>query len=200
MTRRQTGPAPRRLLVDERRQQLLELGMEAFSQRAYDEVSIDDVAHTAGISKGLVYHYFPTKRHFYVATVREGARRMLATVVDPGPEIAPADRLQKGLDALLGYVARHGKAWAALLRSGVGTDPEAARIVDETREEFLRRLWVGIAHPNPPPLLRTALRGWIGFVEASTVDWVEHGASGRARLRELLMEVLVSTVNRVQAS
>jgi AcrR family transcriptional regulator len=193
----ETGPAPRRLLVEERRQQLLQLGIEAFSARAYDQVSIDDVARAAGISKGLLYHYFPTKKDFYVATVREGARRMLETVVDPGPQVPPPERLERGLDTYLAYVAQHGKAYSALLRSGVGADPEAARIVDETREEFLRRLIAGIALPTPPPFLRTALRGWIGYVEAASLDWVEHGAHHRTRLRDLLVGVLLQSVNRI---
>ena len=191
------GPAPRRLLVDERRQQLLQLGLEAFSERPYDQVSIDDVARAAGISKGLLYHYFPTKKDFYVATVREGARRMLEIVVDPGPLMPPTERLARGLDAYLGYVDQHGTAYAALLRSGVGADPEAARVVDDTREEFLRRLIAGVTLVEPPPLLRATLRGWIGFVEAASLDWVERRDVARGELRNLLLEVLVQAVSRV---
>src|SRR4051812_7897691 len=168
--------ARRRLEIEERRRQLVELGLEIFATRAYDQISIDDLARAAGISKGLLYHYFPTKKDFYVATVREGSRRMLATVTDPGPLVAPMERLARGLDAYLEYVSAPGKAYSALLRSGVGADPEAARIVDETRQEFLRRLLQGIAILRPPELLRTVLRGWIGFVEAATLDWVERGA------------------------
>ena len=59
-----------RLEVDERRAQLMKLGIELFAARAYDEVSIDELSRMAGISKGLLYHYFPTKRDFYVATVQ----------------------------------------------------------------------------------------------------------------------------------
>jgi AcrR family transcriptional regulator len=197
LRRAELGPAPRRLLVDERRQQLLQLGLEAFCERPYDQVSIDDVARAAGISKGLLYHYFPTKKDFYVATVREGARRMLEIVVDPGPLMPPSERLARGLDAYLDYVDEHGTAYAALLRSGVGADPEAARVVDDTREEFLRRLIAGAALAVPPPLLRATLRGWIGFVEAASLDWVERRDVPRGELRNLLLEVLIQAVNRV---
>src|SRR5580765_6635428 len=80
-TKRRAPPAaaPRaRLEVDERRAQLVALGVELFAARSYDEVSIDELARAAGISKGLLYHYFPTKRDFYVATVEEGATQLLA--------------------------------------------------------------------------------------------------------------------------
>ncbi len=63
-------PTRARLDVEERRKQLVALGNELFSKRTYDEVSIDELARAAGISKGLLYHYFPTKRDFYIATVR----------------------------------------------------------------------------------------------------------------------------------
>src|SRR4051812_45882941 len=93
-TERRTGrrpggpPAPRkrapraRLDVDERRAQLLSLGLERFSERSYDEVSIDDLARAAGISKGLLYHYFPTKRDFYIAALAQAAEQLLAAT-DP---------------------------------------------------------------------------------------------------------------------
>src|SRR5688572_23935942 len=62
-----------RLATDERRTQLLDLGRELFNTRPFDDISIDEIAAAAGISKGLLYHYFPSKRHFYVETVREAA-------------------------------------------------------------------------------------------------------------------------------
>ena len=72
-----------RLDVDERRRQLVELGLDLFGSRSYDEVSIDELAAAAGISKGLLYHYFPTKRDFYVATVREAAAQLVARTSMP---------------------------------------------------------------------------------------------------------------------
>ena len=190
------GPAPRRLLVDERRTQLVALGVEAFSRRTYDEVSIDDVARAAGISKGLLYHYFPTKRHFYVATVREAAGQMLA-MIDPDKSLPPLDRLERGIDTYLDYVDEHRVAYAALLRSGVGADPEVARIVDQTRQEFMRRLVEGLPVDKPTAKVRATLRGFIGFVEAASLDWLEHRDIPRAELRALLIEVVVAAIQRV---
>src|SRR5947207_1236868 len=72
------GLPRRRLELDHRREKLLESGRELFSKRSYDEISIDDIARAAGISKGLLYHYYPTKREFYVGTIRAAAGEMLA--------------------------------------------------------------------------------------------------------------------------
>src|SRR5579871_6959824 len=97
-------PAPRkraaRLDVDERRAQLLSLGLAMFSERSYDEVSIDDLARAAGVSKGLLYHYFPTKRDLYVAALEEAARRLVdATTQDRAG--TPEERLRRGLGTYL---------------------------------------------------------------------------------------------------
>jgi AcrR family transcriptional regulator len=182
-----------RLDVDERRRQLIALGMDLFSTRTYDEVSIDELARAAGISKGLLYHYFPTKRDFYVATVREAARELLDRTFTPS-QMAAVERIESGLDAFLDYVENHGPAYMSLLRSGIGADLEVARIVDETRGEFCNRLIEGIPLDTPGPLLRIALRGWVGFVEAATVEWLVTRGVTRPVLRNMLVEVLFSCV------
>ena len=66
-----------RRLSDERREELLRAGVELFSARSYDEVSIDEIAGAVGISRGLLYHYFPSKRDFYVAGLRRAADDLL---------------------------------------------------------------------------------------------------------------------------
>lgn len=190
---RPASRARARLDVDERRAQLVALGIELFGQRPYDEVSIDELAEAAGISKGLLYHYFPTKRDFYVASVREAARQLLATT-DTDPALPAEERLRAGLDAYLAYVERHAAAYTTVMRSGVGTDPELSRVVDGTREELLQRIVEGAAQHGAAPLARAALRGFVGFVEAASLEWVQHRAVSRDELRDLFAGVLVATL------
>ena len=194
------APPPRaRLDVDERRRQLVALGTQLFSTRTYDDVSIDEVARTAGISKGLLYHYFPTKRDFYVATVREAAAQLMQRT-KTSPQMNAVDRLRTGLDAFIDYVAEHGTAYEGLLRSGIGADAEVARIVDDTRESFCARLIEGLEARSE--LARVALRGWVGFVEATTTGWLasrEPGAGGtdhvsREAIRDLMIRVALTVV------
>src|SRR5687768_404579 len=165
-----------RLETDERRKQLVELGLEWFGAKAYDEVSIDDIAQAAGISKGLLYHYFPTKRAFYVACVRSAAAHLLAMTETP-EDTPPLERLTRGLDTYLEYVRAHGPAYATLMRSGAAVDPEAVVIVDETRATFLERITQGMGTGGSvdlsSPLLRIALVGWVGLAEAASLKWVE---------------------------
>src|SRR5579871_1810823 len=195
-THRSASQAPARLDVEERRRQLVALGVDLFSARTYDEVSIDELAEAAGISKGLLYHYFPTKRDFYVATVRAAAGELLARTDTP-PGLEPLARLRAGLEAYLDYVSRHGKPYAALLRGGIGVDPEVAKIVDETREAFCARLLDGVPLPGLDALGGLALRGWVGFVEAATREWADAPRRVKAaELRELLVVVLLDAVKQ----
>jgi len=192
-------PPRARLEVEERRRQLLALGMELFSQRTYDDVSIDELAQEAGISKGLLYHYFPSKRHLYVETVREAARQLLERTATP-EAMDPVERLRAGLDAYVDYVARHGKPYQSLLRSGVGADEEVTKIVDATRDAFCARLVEAAPDDARGPLVRVALRGWVGFVESATLEWLDQKRKiDRTALRDVMMKVLLEAVSAASA-
>jgi AcrR family transcriptional regulator len=187
-----------RLSTDARREQLVALGIDVFTDRPYDEVSIDDIAATAGISKGLLYHYFPSKRDFYVAVIRSAADEMQA-LTEPDPALEPRERLAAALERYLEYVETHARGYATVLRAGIGSDPAVAEIVEEVRGAMVVRLLddlpVTPAGEDPPVALRVAVRGWVGFVEAASLDWLEHGGLGRADLREMLIAALGGAVS-----
>jgi len=190
------APRRSRLSTDARREQLVALGIDIFSERPFDEVSIDDIAVAAGISKGLLYHYFPSKRDFYVAAVRCAAGEMEA-VTEPDPELAPLERLGAALDRYLEYVETHARGYATVLRAGIGSDPAVAGILEDVRRAMAARLLAdvpGAGAGDPPPALRAAIRGWLGFVEAASLDWLDHGGLARGELRDLLVATLTGAL------
>src|SRR3569623_2322631 len=115
-----------RLDNDERRAQLLTLARKAFSDRSYDEVSIDDLAREAKISKGLLYRYFPTKRDLYVAGLREIAEELVLPLTSVPRELPPAARVGRSIDDYLDFVTEHSRAYVSLLRGGIGSAPAVA--------------------------------------------------------------------------
>lgn len=196
--RRPKRPSPRaRLEVDERRAQLLDLARKIFSENAYDEVSIDSIAAAAGISKGLLYHYFPTKRDFYVAALREIAQQLLQETFPHSQEPSVDERVSRGIETYLSFVERRGAAYVALMRGGIGSDPEIASVLEETRAVFLARIVEQLPPALDTALARTAMRGWIGFVEATSLDWVEHRALPIQSLVELLRTMLFEAMKEV---
>ena len=189
-----------RLDNDERRAQLLTLARKAFSDRSYDDVSIDDLAREAKISKGLLYHYFPTKRDLYVAGLREIAEELVQTLTSVPRELPPAERVGRSLDAYLDFVTEHSRAYVSLLRGGIGSDPEVAAVVTGVRKRLAESFLDG--SPLQPmlagkPAFETAVRGWLGFVEHASIDWLESARMPRDQLRNLLSEVLLAIMRVV---
>src|ERR687887_1879887 len=107
-------PAYNRLDVDERRRRLLELGKELFTRHTYAELSMAAIAREAGISKALLYHYFPSKQAFFVATLQQQADE-LARLIAVDPALPPAEQLMRALDAFLGWVEAHAEGYGKLL-------------------------------------------------------------------------------------
>jgi len=174
------------LHLDKRRAQLLELGIELFSKQAYEDISIDGMAEAAGVSKGLLYHYFRSKRAFYVETVRAASRR-LQLLTMPDPALPPATRLRAAVDAHLRYIQEHGPVYSAVYRSAVAIAPEVRGILEEHREVIIRYFLQAMAVPRARPVLRAALRAWIAMVEGASLDWIANPTITRDDLRELLV-------------
>ncbi|MEP6654480.1 MAG: TetR/AcrR family transcriptional regulator [Myxococcales bacterium] len=189
--RRAVAPRRVRLPTDERRTLLLELGIRLFSTHSYEDISVDDVAVAAGMSKGLLYHYFKGKREFYVETIRAASLR-LRLLTKPHPELPPAARLRAAIDAHLNYVQEYGSVYAAIYRSGVAIAPAVAEILEEHREVVMRYFLRNLGVRKPRPVLRGALRSWIAMVEGASLDWITHPDLARDDLRELLVSSYIS--------
>jgi AcrR family transcriptional regulator len=188
-----TPPAYTRLAVDERRRQLLELGAELFARHGYEELSMARIAREAGISKALLYHYFPSKQAYFSATLEQAAEE-LAEVTEPDPERAPVEQLSASLDAYLAWVERHAGAYDKLIRS-VGAVPEVRELVERVRDETAARILEGISPGRAPaPALRAAVRGWLWFMDGAVLDWIEHRDMDRQRLHALLLGTLLGAV------
>ncbi len=126
--------AKRRLSTDARRKQLLASGARLLAQRPYDEVSIEEIARAAGVSKGLLYHYFPTKREFLIAAIERGQEE-LAELTAPDPDLPPAEQLGASLDRFLDFVEEHEAAYSAIFRSRGGGDAEIQAALEAGRRQ-----------------------------------------------------------------
>jgi AcrR family transcriptional regulator len=185
-------PAYTRLDVDERRRRLLELGAELFTRHSYDELSMARIAREAGISKALLYHYFPSKQAYFAATLEQAAAE-LAEVTQPDPEKPAVEQLAGSLDAYLGWVERHMGAYDKLIRS-VGAVPEVREMVERVRDETSARILAGLTQGEAAPALRAAVRGWLWFMDGVVLDWIEHRDLDRQRVHGLLLGSLLGAV------
>jgi AcrR family transcriptional regulator len=191
-------PAYRRLDVDERRRRLLEQGAELFSRHAYADLSMAAIARQAGISKALLYHYFPSKQAFFVATLEQQAAELAARVDDVDPALPPPAQLAAALDAFLGWVEEHAEGYGKLL-VGAATHPEVRELVEGVRQQTAERILAGIAPDPAPPAVRAAVHGWLWFMDGVLADWLEHRDIDRDALRGLLLGTLLGAVTAAGA-
>src|SRR5690349_2368 len=140
-------PAYTRLENDERRRRLLELGAQLFTRHAYDEISMAQIAREAGISKALLYHYFPSKQDYFVATLASGAEE-LRQRIEPDPSLPPAEALSAALDAYLSWIEENAQAYEKLLQSAA-TVPEIRELVEGVRATTADRILTGLGATEP---------------------------------------------------
>jgi AcrR family transcriptional regulator len=166
---------------DERRAQLLAVGLRLFSTTPYESVAIDDIAREAGISKGLLYHYFGGKRELYVGVIEYAAAELLTAIV-PDPTRPGVENARRGLEAYLRFVSARADAYLAL----IGADKEVQAVLESTRQIFATQVLVAAGMDPAVPALRVAARAWLGAVEAASIDWLKHRDVEEADLVDLL--------------
>jgi AcrR family transcriptional regulator len=196
---RTVEPRWRRLEPDERRGQILACAVRLFGERPYAEVSTTDVARAAGVARGLVNHYFGTKKGLYVEAVR-----VLVTIPAVTVESIPRGdleaRIEAGVSWFLDVVSRHRRSWLWAMGAGGGRDPEVAAVLaeaDEITADTLLRL-VGLASvERGREELRAMFRAYGGLSKAAAREWLEHGALDRRQVHALLTTSLLSIVRSV---
>ena len=181
-----------RLQVDERRRQLLERAAELFGTHGYDELSMAAIAREAGVSKPLLYHYFPTKRRLFEAVLRQAADQHLQRVATD-PSLPPAEQLAGSLDAYLAWIEANMGAYEKLMRSaGI---PEVRELIDDIREGTAQTILAGLVPEGPPPAkVRAAVRGWLWLMDGVCLDWVRERDLDRADVHDLLLGALLGAL------
>ncbi|MBA3263833.1 MAG: TetR/AcrR family transcriptional regulator [Thermoleophilaceae bacterium] len=184
-------PAYTRMPVDERRRQLLELGTELFARHSFAELSMARIAREAGISKALLYHYFPGKQDLFVATLQEAAEEVRRRT-EPDPGLPPAEALAGSLDAFLAWVDQNELAYRKLIESAASV-PEVGALIAEVRDSTSARILEGLDAP-PAPKVRAAARAWLWFVDGAILDWLDHRDLEREELCVFLLGSLAGAL------
>jgi AcrR family transcriptional regulator len=172
----------RRMGVEERRQQLIGVALELFSHRSPDDVSIDEIAAAAGISRPLVYHYFPGKLSLYEAALRRAADELAERFHEPkeGPLGA---RLLRVMGRFFAFVDDHGPGFSALMRGGpaVGSTRTNA-MIDEVRQAAYEQIVSHLGIEEPPARLELVVRSWVSLAESTALIWLDGRRIPRAEL------------------
>ncbi|MFF5531222.1 TetR/AcrR family transcriptional regulator [Streptomyces cinerochromogenes] len=181
----------RRMGVEERRQQLIGVALDLFSRRSPDEVSIDEIATAAGISRPLVYHYFPGKLSLYEAALKRASEDLASRFAEPheGPLGA---RLLRVMGRFFDFVDEHGPGFSALMRGGpavsVGEPPSMSHVsatnalIDSVRQAAYDQILSHLGVTEASPRLELVVRSWISLVESTALIWLDGRRIPRAEL------------------
>jgi AcrR family transcriptional regulator len=162
-----------RLTPDERRAQLVALGVAFLADNPLDQLTIEELSVRAGVSRGLLFHYFGSKQGLHREVVRT-ARDSMLHATEPVAGLAPLDRLHDTLERIVAFVRDHSGTFYSLVRGVASGDTEVRQVVEEARAEQAERvvavfLQLGAADTR---MLRIALRSWIAFAEEALVESV----------------------------
>jgi AcrR family transcriptional regulator len=201
-----SGQEKRERLQRERRiQRILAASQRLFSTQAYDAIAIEDLAAAAGMSKGLLYHYFASKRDLYVATVAHVLGQM-AHFTDLSPD------LHTGLSQMLSLFEQSPGLAKLVLRGGIGVDPEVEGLLDAYRQQQLQRLTRGLGSlgdfvadastdaVDAQALVVLGLRGWLGLLDEVCLHWVQQPDVTREQVVRFLEQSLQAIVAATTAS
>ncbi|MEV7325993.1 TetR/AcrR family transcriptional regulator [Streptomyces sp. NPDC093970] len=177
----------RRLGVEERRQQLIGVALELFSRRSPDEVSIDEIASAAGISRPLVYHYFPGKLSLYEAALKRASEDLAGRFAEPreGPL---GSRLLRVMRRFFDFVDEHGPGFAALMRGGPAVGSSATNaLIDSVRQAAYEQILAHLDVTEAPARLELVIRSWISLAESTALIWLDGRRIPRAELEVQLV-------------
>jgi AcrR family transcriptional regulator len=190
------APAQRtRLPRAEREQLILDAAHARFAAHGYGTVTMDDVAHDAGVTKPLLYNYFGNKERLYLACMARAGDAMLTTVVAAvGDANGPDDALRRGLHAFFAFVDEDRDAWRVLFDETLPAGGEIAERVAEYRERLLGLVAQANIQRLPAPRradhateIEAISVALLGAAEALARWWLRTGAMPAADAAELLI-------------
>ena len=173
MTTSTAGGSRTRLSPAERRTQLLDLGVSLLATRTLDQVTIELLAEEAGISRGLLYHYFGNKHAFHEAVVRRAVDDLVSQTAPP-PGGDPLERLQASMTAYVDYVTTNYEGYVSIVKAAQGGNETLRRLYEEARNALTERIFtedaLGEVVPDTPAA-RLAVRGWAAMTEELVLTW-----------------------------
>jgi AcrR family transcriptional regulator len=163
-----------RLSAEDRKKQLVKIGLMMLRTTPIHELSIDAIAGQAGISRSLLFHYFPSKRDYYVAVISAAGRRLLR-VTKPDGSLPPEEQLQEMLTQFVAFIARRRTAYISFVRGAAGGDDFAVEVYDETRAGLTKRILTYLGTPEvadePTSADYLRIHAWLSYTEDLAIEW-----------------------------
>ncbi|MBE1459898.1 AcrR family transcriptional regulator [Nocardiopsis terrae] len=176
----------------ERREDLIRTALRVFARRPPGDVTPEEIAEEADVSRALVYRYFPNMAELRRAALEQAVSELLPRLAPP-EDLPPLEQLRLALRTFVDFADSYSPSYAALLNGGSmvateETEAEIDRVRQGVRNLILRR--VGVEDPSPRLLM--ALRCWVAAVETAVMFWLREREMSRDELADWLLDQLVA--------
>ena len=182
-----------RLTRDDRRRQLLGIGLAKLVDKPIQDLSVDEVAAEAGISRGLLFHYFPTKRDFYRECIAAAGRRILRTTA-PDPDLPPEGQVRDMVRLFVEQIDRRRDFYLSLLHGTGAADLAVVRVYDDIWDQATARvlgcLTLGTERAE-------VVHGWWMYVEDRALSWSGPPPARRTRTLDALVDHAVAVLHHL---
>ncbi|MFH8369666.1 TetR/AcrR family transcriptional regulator [Streptomyces sp. NPDC018031] len=173
-----------RMPPTDRRSQILAAARRVLEVRAIDDISVEAVAGEAGVSPGLLFHYFGSQRKFRHAVLEAAAEELLAHV-RPDPALSPAEQLRAGAGTFVEYVARYPTIYQAVTRLNRGADVRSLHSSSRaTLGDWITGAVSGVG-VRITPAMSLAITGWLAYMEEVVLAWLDEPTLTRPELIDL---------------
>lgn len=186
-----TSPARRRLSADERRRQLVAIGLAKIVEKPIQDLPMDEIAAEAEISRGLLFHYFPTKTDFYLACIAAAGRRMLRTTA-PSEDLSGEEQVEQVTRLMVEQIERRRDFYLALVHGHAVADPRASEVMDSVRDGSTDRVVRALAVPERQ---RAVVRAWWAYTEDRALTWSAVPTGERPVSLEQLVQECVAALH-----
>ncbi|TDV46060.1 TetR/AcrR family transcriptional regulator [Actinophytocola oryzae] len=167
----------RRLRPEERRQQLIDVAIGLYSRRPFEQVSVDDIADAAQVSRALFYRYFNGPADLFAAASRFAVDGLLVRL--RAPRDGTPERLRLGVEEFLDFATQHEAAFVAVVRNSSAISSETGTLVDEVRHAILDLVRGGVGITGPAPLVDLTIWCWAAAMEEAMLCWLRDPVLGK---------------------
>jgi len=186
-----------RMTPNQRRDQLLDVGASMFSAQPFEDVSMEDVAERADVSRALVYHYFANKKELFAAIWKRAHDDLLKSATFDGS--APlVDQVRRVLTAHYEFYEQHAPLVFLANRSEIALDPVVRQPITDDLNTMRERLLDAAGLTGHARAVASAgLVGWIAFVRDVAIEWLERREVSRREAIDLCLAALAGVLGPV---
>ena len=193
-------PTRRRLSPDARREQLVAAAMPVVAEEGFADFSLGRIANRAGVTRNLLYHYFPRGRPDVALAVADEAGRQLTDDWVTDQTLPLPERLAANFGRIYEHAMDPSDAWRIHRHGRAYAQPELTRIGEAYVEVMISSIALNhLGTREPPPLVRMALIGFLAFAEAM-LDQARSTRAPREHIMRVLADTLVATVQSAQSA